>query len=74
MLLSLIPVTGVMAATDETNFEPVKLSIKAAGNAGSGRKRLVADATVLPFTVNRAGQLEGCLLNGTITYTGDNAS
>ncbi|MBQ2967715.1 MAG: SGNH/GDSL hydrolase family protein [Clostridia bacterium] len=70
MLLSLLPVTGVLAATDETNFDPVKLTITGAGSTGTGKKRLVADASVLPFTVTRAGQLAGCLLNGTITYSG----
>ncbi len=70
ILAGLMPTFYVAAATDETNFEPVTLRITATGTPGSGVKRLVADATVLPFTVTREGQLEGCLLNGTITYTG----
>ena len=69
MLCGMLPVMSVFAL-DETNFAPVKLTILASGGA-NGNKRLVANATVLPFTVSRDGQLEGCLLNGTITYSGD---
>ena len=74
MLIALLPATSVMAATDETNFEPVKLTIGQSGTPGGGLKRLLAPASDLPFEVTKAGQLEGCVLNGTITYTGTVAS
>lgn len=70
MLVVFLPETNIVAVTDETNFEPVRLTITGSGTPDNILKRLLASSSDLPFEVTEAGQLQGCLLNGTITYTG----
>ncbi len=67
MLSSLILVTAY-AATDETNFAPFKLTVTRTGAPEEGYKRLLIKNE---FGFEPAdNQLAGCLLNGTVTYTG----
>ena len=54
---------------DETNFTPFKISVITTGSA-AGVKRLVLSTDNFPFALNTANQLTGCLLNGTVTYSG----
>ena len=54
---------------DETNFTPFKISVITTGSA-AGVKRLVLSTDNFPFTLTKVNQLTGCLLSGTVTYSG----
>lgn len=64
MLASILPVF----AADATDFEPFKIKVNNTGSAGN--KRWVVKTDNFPFEVTEPNQLAGCLLNGTVTYSG----
>ena len=64
VLASVLPVF----AADATNFEPFKITVNNTGSAGN--KRWVVKTDNFPFEVTEPNQLAGCLLNGTVTYSG----
>ncbi len=61
---------GAAETIDATNFEAFEVTVSAIGSDGQGHTRFVVSGTDFPFTVDTENQLAGCLLNGTVTYTG----
>ena len=58
---------------NQYNFEPFKIRFVTRGSSTLGKRIVIKND--FPFEITEANTLQGCLLNGTVTYTGpDNYS